>query len=617
MSLLASPRDAEIRTARHPATRTSRSYLLGLSTFAIFAAVAILIYLPAGPLSTTRIPGGGFDDPPQLAFFLAWVPYAFEHGLNPFFTNYVNFPGGINLATNTTVPLLGVIAAPITLTLGPIAAVNLLLHLAFVLSAGSMYVVLRSWTRRWTAAFAGGLLYGFSPYMITQARVNAHLDLLFVPLLPVLVWSAYELVVVGRRRPGRLGSLLGIVSAAQILIDPELLSELVLLLGIALIVLMLVRRGAVRERARGVATGIAVASATFLVLGSGVYIWGAFFATDHLSGPVQLATYLQWYRADLLGPILPTSNQLLAPAALAVRANQFDHGDLSENAAYLGLPLLIVLGAIVVVLRRNAAVRTAGGLAVLAFVFTLGTPLTIDNRSTGIPLLGSVTSRLPILDNFLPARFAVFVTLFGAVVLAVGIDHALDAARRARRPALRLGELGAAGAVSLLALLPSVPLATAVPPWPASLPNTLKAIPAGSVVLSYPYPITPWSGPMLWQAEDGIRFRIIGGYAVFRTPAGVGNTGPPLLAPSDVEEFLLASQEGAASYFPQPSAKNPDREEDLCIFLRRYSVHAVVYWATGNDPLAVRAYFSLALGKPSVDTDGVLLWLNPERTCRS
>jgi hypothetical protein len=588
--------------------------LVGIATFVLFALLAVLIYLPAGPFSTNRIPGGGFDDPPQLAWFLAWVPYSLEHGLNIFHTNYVDYPTGINLATNTSVPLLGLIATPITLTLGPIAAVNFMLHLAFTLSAGSMYLVLRSWSQRWISAFAGGLLYGFSPYMIAQAQIDAHLDLLFVPLLPIIVWCAYELVVAQRRSPTRLGLLLGVLAGAQALIDPELLSELAVLLGIGLLGLAITHPGEIRPSLRNITTGLAVAFATFFVL-AGALLWGVLFGQGHLSGPVQEARFLQDYRADLLGPVVPTSYDLFAPSPLAARADTFVGGNISENATYLGLPLLLVLGVIGYILRRRWAVRVALGLGIVSFIFSLGSRLTVDAHSTSIPLTGALTSRIPILDNFLPARFAVFVTLFGAIVLAFGIDYALDAALRARRRVLRFTSLGLAGAVSLAALLPHLPLTTAPLPWPSSLTSTLRAIPSGSVVLTYPYPITPWSGAMLWQAEDAMRFKIIGGYATVRTTGGVGNSSPNLMAPFDVQEVLLAGAEGPGSYYPQPPAVDPHREQDLCRFIQRYSVNAVVFWNVGADPTAVEQYFSMALGTPSVSKDGVLVWLTGTTGC--
>ncbi|HQU26878.1 MAG TPA: hypothetical protein PLS29_07615, partial [Acidimicrobiales bacterium] len=64
-----------------------------------------------------------------------------------------------------------------TSTLGPVAALNVLLRLAFATSAGAMFLVLRTWCRPWIA-FIGGLFFGFGPYMVAQIT---HLNLIFTP----------------------------------------------------------------------------------------------------------------------------------------------------------------------------------------------------------------------------------------------------------------------------------------------------------------------------------------------------------------------------------------------------------------------------------------------------
>ena len=113
-----------------------------------------------------------------MTWFLAWIPYALDHGLNIFHSNFLDYPHGVDLANTTSVPLLGLLAAPFTLSLGPVAAFNILLRLAFASSATSMFFVLRSWCRT-PAAFIGGLLYGFGPYMVVQSA--NHLDLICYP----------------------------------------------------------------------------------------------------------------------------------------------------------------------------------------------------------------------------------------------------------------------------------------------------------------------------------------------------------------------------------------------------------------------------------------------------
>ena len=89
--------------------------------------IAVLAYWPVMPFDASKLPhllGAGAGDPAQMSWFLAWTPFALGHGLNPFFTNYIDYPLGVNLASNTSVPLLGLLAAPVTLRAGPCRVVQ-------------------------------------------------------------------------------------------------------------------------------------------------------------------------------------------------------------------------------------------------------------------------------------------------------------------------------------------------------------------------------------------------------------------------------------------------------------------------------------------------------------
>src|ERR1700736_1047450 len=123
-----------------------------------YAALALLAFAPASPLSTGQLPTAGADnpagsDPFQMSWFLSYVPYSITHGTNLFYTNLIDYPQGVNVADNAAVPLLGILGWPVTASLGPIATFNLLIRLAFVLSATSMFFVLRRCCSTWQARF--------------------------------------------------------------------------------------------------------------------------------------------------------------------------------------------------------------------------------------------------------------------------------------------------------------------------------------------------------------------------------------------------------------------------------------------------------------------------------
>ena len=106
---------------------------------ASFAVCAVLVYLPVGPFDSSHLPSGGSGDPAQMTWFLGWSLYALHHGLNIFHSNFVDYPTGVDLANNTSVPLLGVLVAPVTAIAGPVAAVNFLFRVALFSSSFAMF----------------------------------------------------------------------------------------------------------------------------------------------------------------------------------------------------------------------------------------------------------------------------------------------------------------------------------------------------------------------------------------------------------------------------------------------------------------------------------------------
>jgi len=598
----------------------------------VYLVLAVAVFWPALPWSTTTLPAGsygrGLGDPAQMTWFLEWVPYALRHGLNLFHTNFLDYPNGVDLANGTSVPFLALLATPVTLTLGPVAAFNLLLRLAFASSAGSMFVVLRTWCR-WPAAFIGGLLYGFGPYMISQGQ--NHLNLAFVPLPPLIVGCFYELLVTRRRPPVRMGLLVGALAGAQALINPELLALLAVVVAIGMIGLAIYARNDIREQFKPLVRAVAPATFIFLII-TGYMLWSMLFASGHLVGPVYPVKALQSYRADLLGPIVPTTDQFIAPLSLAVLAFKFVGGNFTENSGYLSLPLVILIAVFAIVWRRDRVILVSALLALVAFILSLGSRLEIGGRVTGIPMPEAILTHLPLLDSTVPARFSLVVSLFAVIAVAVGGERFLRsiATRRSKPWTTQFGEISGVLAMvtSALLIFPLVPLATQSPPWSRDTVSTLNAIPSGSVVLTYPFTIEPWTEAMSWQAADDMRFRLIGGYVTAQENPHYGNSFPPLLNPPIVQEYLTAAQFGESAisgeevFYPVP---NPtiNVQAALCSFLTNYKVNAVLFWKGGPyggvDPSKVRHLFYSALGKPTLTNSNgtVIVWLTKSSHCSS
>ena len=600
-----------------------------------YVAISLIAYLPAWPGDPSRLVGArcACGDPVQQSWFLGWVPWAIVHGHNPFFTNWIDQPSGANLAINTEMPLLGLLAAPITFVAGSVASFGFLIWLAFPASATAAFFVLRRWTRSNLGSACGGLLYGFSPYVVGEGF--RHLNLAFVPLPPLILMALYEVLVEQRSSARRWGVALGLLVAAQYLISSEILSAAAVVAVVAAVILFVARRRSVdRRRLRHAlrALGPAVLVAGVL-LGYPIYYFLA--GPLRFRGPVQLIG--NPYRIDLLGPIVPTSAQLLGPSALVSLGDKFSDG-FGENGSYLGIALVLLVVWLLVRYRRDCGILLAGSLVFVAYVLSLGPELLVANHRTGVPLPFDAIGRLPYLGNILPARFSLYEQFFVAAVVALGIAQGARAGAshawakgvavhaRPRRWLRAITSrttaqllVAAVGAFALVSLLPAWPTPTT--PVRVSTPQFFASpaeeqIPAGSIVLTYPFAVTPDDQAMLWQEAVLFRWKLVGGYALIPGPNGTVRSRPPALPPVRVQEFLAWAELGNSSPHPKTTpALNGRLVADLRLYVRRYGIGTVVFDPVGSRPALALALFDRALGAPT-EIGGVDVWFHAGRLAR-
>jgi len=108
-----------------------------------YLLLAILLTWPTVRNLTTHLPGDGGDDP-AIAWNLWWVKHALlNEGQNPFQTDFMFYPIGINLAFYTLTVLNAVITLPLTLNLGVVAASNLHMFFTFVVGGYGTFLLTR------------------------------------------------------------------------------------------------------------------------------------------------------------------------------------------------------------------------------------------------------------------------------------------------------------------------------------------------------------------------------------------------------------------------------------------------------------------------------------------
>lgn len=579
----------------------------------------VLVYLALGVVlfwrvwsshPATNMQVGGDDW--RNVWFMQWTQWALLHGHNPLYTAVANYPVGVNVLINVGAPLLGIVFAPVTLLFGPVAAFNVASTLALPLSATAAYVLIRQFTVWRPAAFAGGLLYGFGPPLMVHG-LEGHLNLAFAPLVPLIFLALYELVVRQQGNPRWWGLLLGLLVVGQFFISTEVLLETVVVGAVAVAVIAAAGHRHVRARSPAVVRGLAWAGATAAVLLAWP-VWVMARGPAHVTGPVQPVA--QAYRANLISPLVPDSRQLIVVHGLRTIADRFASTP-GENTSYLGIALLLLLAAGLVWRRRDRVVVVACLVAAGAFILSLGGALKVrgapgisaTGAATGpLPLPEAVLYKIPLLENLIPARFALQAALCLAIVGAVLLQEIHDRLRARQKPGWwAVAVPSAAIVVALVWLLPSS-LAPAIGPngTPAGFTTVARALPSGTVAVVYPFPSGNYPQPLMWQTSANFRFSMPGGsFFVPQGPQGHVAFSALLSYASDslTAETLTPLQAG------QTPPKTPAARSAVLAEWKSWHVGSVIAVpAASANPAASTAYLTWLLGPPTIHAGATIGW---------
>ncbi len=594
------------RRAR-PATALAARHL---GVILLFALPAVVLWWHAwdGHLaSTLTCPCG---DPGQQVWFVAWPAYAVSHGVSPFFSHALNPPGGVNLLSSTSSPLMGVLMIPVTWALGPVAATTVALTLAPALSAWGCWLACRRFTRWAGAPWVAGFIFGYCPFIVSNlATGHVQLSLLVVPPLALLV--AYELLVVQRGDPWRWGGLLGVLLAAQFFISTEILTLMAVVGVVGLVVWAALTWRSLAATAGYAARG-AVAAAGVSGLLLALPAWFALDGPSAVHGTPWPGIQVAGVRLfDLWNP-----GPFAKPEDLFVRIGGYE-GLNGPPLTYVGWAVLALAAASVVVAFRRRFTRWLLVVIPVTLVMALGIfAWTSPTGFADLPWLPWQTlGRLPLLDRVAPQRFMALIDLLLAVLVALGLDAVWSnwlAVRHGNRRRLRR-ERRAVGvallAVSAASLVPvwwtyQVPLFTERVSVPAWYGDAARRVPPGSVVLAYPFPLssTSMSQAMVWQALDGMRFTLAGGY--LKVPGAGGR--PLALHHQGLADDTLGALSQTADG-PLPSG-TPAQIGALRDALRSWGVRYVVVADRGIAPVYTTDVLTAVVGRVPAVVDGAWVW---------
>jgi hypothetical protein len=491
----------------------------------------------------THAIGNNSGDQAFFEWLLGYGSYVVSHGADPFFTDLLNVPLGVNLAANTSITVYAVLLSPITALLGTSVTFLLILTLNLACGAYAWYAFLVRWiVERRAAAAVAGIFCGFAPGYVSHA--NGHLNWSASWVAPVLLWW-----VLKTREPGRWlrnGLVLGVLVAVGFSIAAEGLFFTALASAVFL-------GGWARARVSR-AEALAALPTVWRALAVTGVVAGALLAYPlwmHFSGPQAFkgtGFSQRIYAEDIFAYPSYASRSLAGGAGLG--------GNLAPNpteeTTFFGVPLLVLTVVSWRMLWRHAAPgrrATLRALAMTAGVFTVlsfGTRLKILGLMTQIPLPYAILNHLPLFNAALPARLGLIVAGVIGILLALTVDRLLadPPATTGRRTAW-----AAAFAVALTPLLPIPLLWAERAPIPQFIASGAwqRYVPDGGVLATLPPASDNTTDPQRWQAytiaDGGPHFRLSGGYFLGPNPVdGKGRIGAPA-RPTD-RLLLLAARFG-------------------------------------------------------------------------
>ena len=544
-----------------------------LAAFVIYVTLSILFFGLRILSRPTELYVGTPPDPVDLMWFLAWWPHAIAHRLHPFLTDIVWAPTGYNLAWATSVPGLSVAMAPVTMTVGPLVAYNILALLAPALAAWGCFILCRGLTGEFWPALAGGYVFGFSTYVIGQ--LTSHIHLAFVALVPLAV----HLVV--RRLMGSLSARtfvteLGLVLAAQFTISNEVFATLAVFGTLTALIGIAVAPVALRQTLLMTNALIVAAFGVATVLLAPYLYFMLAFGTPQ--GPIQDA---RMHSADLLNFVIPTPVTLVGGDFLRPIADRF-LGNYGESTAYVGLGLIALIAAFMRQTWRRPCSKLLLLMLAIVILASLGPQLNVLGRST-IHLPWRAMLALPLINHALPVRFTLYVFLLLAMIVALWLQRG---ATRSRWTVVTC---------ALLLLVPNVTSswwrsAVRVPPFFGEGIYRQYLSDAEHVLQ---IPIDNRADGMMWHAASGMSYRIVGGY--------VGFTPPEFVRWPIVPAFFSA----------RPVL---DAERQLKVFLGATGVTTVIIGDGSGDPWAP---LIASLEIAPVRVGGVALYRVPPEIART
>jgi hypothetical protein len=470
--------DAINRVRRWPASTN----ILVLTIYALL--VVVMTWPVAGRLGSA-FPASDGDAWVHLWTF-NWVKEALQSGQNPFFTDLLFYPDGVSLAYHNIAWLQIAAWLPFQALVGLEAAYSLIFLAVFVINGFAAYLLAREISGSDTAAFIGGLIVAFWPYILSH---HNHPNLILIAWIPLALlhlkrfferrqlWQAFFaalfIALIGLTRWQLLiigGFLIGLYVMTKLLVDTQA-RTVRMLAGLA---------------------GIGLLSAVMMA----PLLAPVLSAQLSREDPEALFVDEEVAQTDLLAYIVPSRyHPLWGDAAFQLAENL---GVDRVFVPFIGFAVLLlaIVGSITNWPRSGFWLASA----TLYIVLALGSDLHVNGRIINLPMPYRLIEDLFFIKIIRhPDRLNVVLAIPVAILATMGVTSLLQRIRGKRR------SLALAAFVAVLIMAEYI---VSYPTFPASIPDWYTALAEETGQFGIlGIPMTPRASPdkayMYYQTRHG------------------------------------------------------------------------------------------------------------------
>jgi hypothetical protein len=370
--------------------------------FLAYSVLSIIFTYPVA-FSSAEVPGN--CDVYQFLWILWWFKEALLGFANPYYTAYMFYPNGVNLAFTELTPFNSIASIPLQLLFGLVAAYNILWIFSFIISGLGAFLLVKYLTKDSRAAFVSGLIFAFCPYHFAHGM--GHLNLITTEWIPFFVLFFIKTLNEDKK--------INAIYAGMLLLLAMLSTYYYLIYLFIFILLYIFYHYSTNRNfsVKGIAERMTIMMISFgiialpflypilkeLLTANSGYMYGGGFVE---------------FSADLVGFFIPTIFHPLFKGFVSPIYANFT-GNAAENTVFIGY-IVLLLSAVALLKSKNKEVKFWTVSALTFFILSLG-PILHVNGIVKLPL--EATLEIPILhlgirNLFIPLPYAIlqFIPLF-------------------------------------------------------------------------------------------------------------------------------------------------------------------------------------------------------------